>query len=100
MDTHFKGIYQKIILPTLQNRGEGANDSPTSDFKQSINHVFTNIKLDPSILLQAQPLALVHVFDLDIQVSLQAFPELHHLQQLALSVTDSSTDPVHSASLA
>ncbi len=25
MDTHFKGFYQKIILPTIQNRGEGKN---------------------------------------------------------------------------
>jgi hypothetical protein len=33
-------------------------------------------------LSQAHPFDFVHVFDLEMQVSPQAFPELHHLQQL------------------
>ena len=51
-------------------------------------------------LSQAHPFDFVHVYDLDMQVSPQAFPVLHHLQQLALSVTDSSTEPVHTVSSA
>ena len=51
-------------------------------------------------LSQAHPFDFVHVFDLEMQVSPQAFPELHHLQQLSLSVIDSSTEPVHTASSA
>jgi hypothetical protein len=55
---------------------------------------------DTVYLSQAHPFDFVHVFDLDMQVSPQAFPVLHHLQQLALSVTDSSTEPVHTVSSA
>jgi len=51
-------------------------------------------------LSQTHPFDFVHVYDLDMQVSPQAFPVLHHLQQLALSVTDSSTEQVHTASSA
>jgi len=36
---------------------------------------------------------LEHVFDLDMHVSPQAFPAMHHLQQFELSSTDSSTEP-------
>ena len=53
-----------------------------------------------SHLSQAHPIGFEHVYDFEIQVSPQAFPALHHLQQLALSVTDSSSEPVHSASSA
>ena len=51
-------------------------------------------------LSQAHPFDWVHVLDFDMQVSPQAFPALHHLQQLALSVKDSSSEPVHKASSA
>ena len=58
-----------------------------------------NIKLEP-IFIAGTAFGLGTYIRFDIHVSPQAFPELHHLQQLALSVTDSSTDPLHSASLA
>ena len=51
-------------------------------------------------LSHAQPIDFEHVFDFEMHVSPHAFPELHHLQQLALSVIDSSTDPEHTASSA
>ena len=53
-----------------------------------------------SHLSQAHPIGFEHVYDFEIQVSPHALLAQHHLQQLAVSVMDSSKEPLQTASSA